>query len=211
MDIIEKEPLSLLFKLFISGVVAVFLTLIISDCLELVFPVLSEESSSIRILLLQNFLGVALIEEFSKWIFLLVCSWKNKNFNFLFDGIVYAVFVSLGFATFENIGAMLSVKTIFDMFLRAFISVPAHAFFGVAMGFYYGLARKKKNRKESYGLFLIFSLLIPILLHGFFDFCLAMGSEAYFLVFVGFVILLYIYSFKTVRKMSNRDHHLSRK
>ncbi len=207
-DVIEKEPISLLIKLFIAGIASVFLVFIISDSLELIFPILTESSKSLKVLLIQNFLGVALIEEFCKWIFLLVCTWRNRNFNFLFDGIVYAVFVSLGFATFENLTIVYSLKGLMAILLRAVISVPAHAFFGVFMGYYYGLAKKKKNSRKGHGKYLLLSLIVPILLHSFFDFCLAVNNIIYFIVFIVFVVLLYISSFKAIIKTAKDDHKI---
>ena len=109
-DVIEKEPISLLIKLFIAGIAAVFLVFIISDSLELIFPILTDSSKSLKVLIIQNFLGVACIEEFCKWIFLLVCTWRNKNFNFLFDGIVYTVLVFLVFVYFEYLIIFYSIK-----------------------------------------------------------------------------------------------------
>ena len=61
------------------------------------------------------FIGIALVEEGSKFSFL-----KNffspKEFNEPFDGIIYAVMISLGFAV-ENFMYVLEVKTAFMLHL----------------------------------------------------------------------------------------------
>ena len=171
MDKVEKEPTSLLIKLFIAGIFSVFLTLLISEFSEAIFPFIDGEATDVKSIVIYNFIGVALIEEFSKWIFLFICTWKNKHFNFLYDGIVYGVFVSLGFATLENCLYVFQPNGgIGTALLRAILSVPAHAFFGVFMGYYYGIARMNKNQKKGYIFYILLSLLIPVFLHGTFDF-----------------------------------------
>lgn len=209
MDRIEKEPKGLLIKLFIAGIGAILLTLILSDVSKLLFPILESNDTDIKTLFIYNYFGVGLIEEFSKWIFLLLCTWKNKNFNFLFDGIVYAVFISLGFATVENCLYVFFGGGISTALLRAVLSVPGHVFFGVFMGYYYGLARMNKNLKKSTLFYLIMSFILPVFLHGTFDFCLAVDSLMFVAIYAIFVIILYIISFKKIKQMSKNDKYIN--
>ena len=51
-----------------------------------------------------SYLIVALSEEGSKFLMLRLIPYRRKAFDDPFDGIVYAVMVSMGFATLENIG-----------------------------------------------------------------------------------------------------------
>jgi RsiW-degrading membrane proteinase PrsW (M82 family) len=46
---------------------------------------------------------VALVEEGTKLFFLKRFTWRSPDFNYRYDGVVYAVFVSLGFAAIENL------------------------------------------------------------------------------------------------------------
>ena len=112
-----------------------------------------------------TFLIVALVEEFSKFIFVRGILYKNKNFNEPFDGIVYAVMVSMGFATFENILYIVD-DGIQTAILRMFTAVPAHASFAVLMGYYLGKA--KFEHKKSYYAF--HALGIATLFHGAYDY-----------------------------------------
>ena len=86
-------------------------------------------------IILLAFLVVAAVEEGSKFFFLYRRTWHDPNFNFRYDAIVYAVFVSLGFAAFEN------VKYVFNYGLsvalpRAILAIPGHMGFAVFMGFF---------------------------------------------------------------------------
>lgn len=208
-DKIEKEPKSLLIKLFFGGIVAVILTLILTSILTRIFPILNyENSTNLLTLFVAVFIGIAFIEEVSKYIMLKIISWKSNDFRYIYDGIVYGVFVSLGFATIENILYVLNGGISVGI-IRAILSVPAHAFFGIMMGLYYGMAKKasfsNNNKDETKNKKL--AILIPTILHGIFDYCLF--SEIGILVFfyLVFVIFLYINSFRIVKKMSlNNDY-----
>ena len=139
-DKLEKEPTSLLASLLVAGVGSAFLTLTLSTILVKLIPFFGSEyytSFDPMSLALYVFVGIALIEEFSKWVFIYSIAWKNKEFNHVYDAIVYCVFVSLGFATFENLLYVFSSESIASAFSVAFgrmiFSVPGHAFFGVLM------------------------------------------------------------------------------
>ena len=101
----EKEPLFLLFKLFLGGVFSCALTLAMSYILESFFPILFKNGDGLNFIemFLQAFIGIALVEELSKWLMVYLISYNDKAFDDLYDMIVYAVFVSLGFALLENI------------------------------------------------------------------------------------------------------------
>ena len=139
MDTIEKEPPELLRKLVIFGALigipAGFLNTLGSDLLSRFF---SPDSLAYKILL--PFLIVGIVEEGLKFLVLKRCTWNDPAFNYRFDGVVYAAFVSLGFAALEN------VMYVFNYGLgiainRAITAVPAHLGFSVIMGSYYGRAK----------------------------------------------------------------------
>ena len=160
----EKEPISLLIKSFFYGVFSTFVTLFISSIISQ-FVTINELDVSEQAV--NAFVIVALVEEFSKFIFVRGILYRNKNFNEPFDGIVYAVMVSMGFATFENIfyvaeGGLSVALT------RMFTAVPAHATFGILMGYFLGKA--KFEHKKSYYAF--HALGIATLFHGAYDYFL---------------------------------------
>lgn len=210
-DIYEKESTKLLTKLFLSGIIATMLTVIISAILGTIFPFFASETIkvlyySLPELFIYVFIGIALVEEFSKWILVKATAWENKEFNYLYDAIVYCVFVALGFATLENILYALQISTVKNVLLRAVLAVPGHAFDGVFMGYNLGKAKlyKKYGDKKNSNKYLFFSLFVPTILHGTYDFLIfAEASNSIFLwIFILFIIGLYIASFVYITKIS---------
>ena len=204
-DKAEKEPLWLLALLFFLGM----LTFIPDAIFEIIPEVILGyflDPSSIVFRILMNFFVIAFVEELFKYIVVFSCTFFSKHFNYRFDGIVYAVFTSLGMAMLENVFYVLQHGFV-NAIMRAFLSIPGHAFFAIFMGYYYGLAKQaqieKKYGKMSYYLFV--SLLVPILMHGFYDYCADWGSWLRVLFFFLFVIFMYFAAFIRVHISSKKD------
>ena len=201
MDTIEKEPWAILRKLLLWGALSG-----IPAVLTGVFQNLLQEGT-----LLYNFVFgfvvAALVEESFKFFFLYKFTFKSPHFNYRFDGVVYAVFVSMGFAILENIlyvfqggiGVALS---------RALLALPLHAACGVYMGIAYGQQKVNSLYKPaSFGAVARACLPVPILIHGFYDAC-AFSAEnwpVFLLVFVVFVILVFIFTLRQLKKASQTD------
>lgn len=201
----EKEPLIELIKALFFGVLSAVLAISFGYILG-TNKIEATELSTLEGAFLYAFFGVALVEELCKWGCTAILLRKNKNYNYLFDGIVYSVFVSLGFATIENIIYTLA-GGISTALIRGVLTVPAHAFFGVFMGYYISFAkfeRIKENKRKSY-FFLGLSILIPITLHGLFDFLLLAQSPVLLLGFLVFVISLYIVSIRQIRLLARKE------
>ena len=204
-DKAESEPIGLLISLIIQGCIAVFFSIVLETAGDtLLAQIIEPETSWYWIVM--AFLVVAAVEEGTKFLLMKRKTWNNPNFNFRFDGIVYAVFVSLGFAALENIGYVmgygLSVAP-----TRALISVPGHMAFAIFMGYYYGRAKWYANYgyvKESRSA-LLYSYLSAVFYHGFFDACLMLGSSLTVTIFLVFIVIFYGRAFLTVRKESNTD------
>jgi Predicted membrane protein len=158
----EREPLGLLFRSFFYGVLSTVITLAISMPLNSVITINEKDVTEQAV---HAFLIVALVEEFSKFIFVRGVLYRNSNFNEPFDGIVYSVMVGMGFATFENILYVMDGGFETAM-LRMFTAVPAHAAFAVLMGYYLGKA--KFEHKKSYYAF--HALGVATLFHGAYDY-----------------------------------------
>ena len=230
----EKEPFGLLMTLLGLGVLICFpaieLEKWLDNLLDAVFvPLGTVQGNNVTLpTVLFNiyqackaFIGVALVEEGLKWIALLLVTKNNKNFNSLFDGIIYAVFVSLGFAAFENVLYCLEYGWATAV-SRAFLSVPGHAFFGVLMGINYSWWRvyiradeyetqyqlktkKHTPDKISPGKYLRYSLLLPIIAHGVYDFACFTNEFWSTGLLYATVIFLYVYCLGKVRAMSKAD------
>lgn len=196
-DTLEKEPLWLLLSLFIFGVISTVPAVFLERLYQMVFPIVEGDLASI---FLYSFIGIALIEEGYKALFTYLIVYRNKNFDHIFDGIVYAVFMSLGFATLENI--LYLFRYGLDLALsRGIVSVPAHAFYAVSFGFFLGKAKKASvhGSKGKAFVFLMLSVMVPILLHGIFDFLLLSDNQTLYTFFLVFVVFLYIISFIQVK------------
>lgn len=205
-DHIEKEPPALLLRLLLGGVLSAFAAILLETAGMWILPAFAEEGSDLYYVLLA-FLVVAVSEEGAKLFFLKKYSWHQPAFNYMFDGIVYAVFVSLGFAAFEN------VKYVFDFglsvaFSRAFLAVPAHMAFAVFMGIFYGRARCHARRGNGTAAKsnLAAGFISAVLLHGFYDACLMVGTNLSMIVFVGFVIFMYFFVSRVVKTAAAEDH-----
>ena len=165
-DKYEKEPKRLLFLSFISGaIVSILITTILYTGFDVLLPL--DNHFSIRQQFFKAFFVVALTEEFSKYIIVRYVSQPQKAFNEPFDGIIYAVMVSMGFAATENIMYVLQGGYQVAI-LRAFSAVPAHATFAILMGYYMGKAKfsNSKVKLNFTGLFL------AVFFHGSYDFFL---------------------------------------
>lgn len=158
----EKEPIGLLLKSFAFGAIAVLVTLMISFPLEMFVPTDEENLSQQAI---HAFILVALVEEFSKFLFVRGILYNDDHFNEPFDGIVYSVTVSMGFATVENI-LYVSEGGYTTALMRMFTAVPAHATFAVLMGYFIGRAKFEKTRVPLS----LAGLLAATAFHGAYDY-----------------------------------------
>jgi RsiW-degrading membrane proteinase PrsW (M82 family) len=159
----EREPLSLLLISFLYGILSTLVTLTVS--LPVNFVLVLEKGDLVHEFF-DAFLKVALVEEFSKFIFVRFILFRNKNFNEPFDGIVYAVMVSMGFATFENIIYVFQYG--FETgILRMFTAVPAHATFGVMMGYFLGKAKFSQQNRFALS---VIALIAATVFHGAYDY-----------------------------------------
>ena len=201
----NKEPIKLLIKLFLYGVIACFLTLFITFVLSIFFPLLLEEVNNLNYIQLffKVFFGIALIEEFSKWIMVYLISYKNKYFDEVYDMIVYSTFVTLGFATFENLLYVFEGGVVTGI-IRALTAIPGHTCFGVMMGYYLSKSKMDllKGNKSSYKKNLILSILVPTIIHGIYDYVLFSYNSYLLIFFIVFLIFIYILSINKIKSFS---------
>lgn len=160
----EREPVGLLLRSFLFGILSIFVTLLISSIISQFITI---DEASVSEQAVHAFLIVALVEEFSKFIFVRGILYNNKHFNEPFDGIVYSVMVGMGFATFENL-LYVYQGGLSTAIMRMLTAVPAHGTFAVLMGFYLGKA--KFEHKKSY--YALHALGVATLFHGAYDYCL---------------------------------------
>ena len=203
----NKEPTKLLVKLFLFGILSCFLTLLLSRVLELIIPFFAEDTKSFNKIemFIYVFIDIALLEEFSKWIMAYNIGYKSEEFDEIYDSIVYAVFVSLGFAGFENLLYVFDNQSVGVSILRGLLSVPGHACYGLYMGYFLALSKlfSKRGRTDLENRYLALSLIVPTILHGIYDYCLMSDIDILIPLFFVFVILLFVFSLKRLKNISN--------
>ena len=209
-DHLDKESPALLFSLIRAGILSSLLALVE----ERVFCyILNQyvEPNTVKYNVILYFGIVAIAEESSKYIFLRRNSWNNLEFNCQYDGVVYAVFVSLGFALWENISYVLNYGLSVAI-PRAVTAIPGHACFGVFMGTFYGLAKKYdySGEKSKSVLFTIFSLIVPILIHGAYDYIATLEQQDADWYFLIFIFVLFVISYILVGQASKKDKLINR-
>lgn len=187
-DKYDKEPLGLLIRCFLFGILSTFGVLVVSPVWDFLgFKI----SPNIMDTFWFAFVAVALTEEFFKYVFTLRGAYRKDAFDEPYDGIVYAVMVAMGFAAFENVlyvfGALGEGTAYNVAIMRAFTAVPAHATFGVMMGYYLGLAKFNPGKA---GFYKLNALFWPTVFHGAYDFFLM--QQNYPLIAVGAFISLIV-------------------
>ncbi|MBR3266127.1 MAG: PrsW family intramembrane metalloprotease [Erysipelotrichaceae bacterium] len=208
IDHLEKESGPLLRKLVVAGILSSLIALVEERVLSyLLANFVSYGSLAYNVIL--YFVVVAVSEESSKYLMLFRNSWNTPEFNCVFDGVVYAVFVSLGFALWENISYVLNYG-IYSAFARALTAIPGHACFGVFMGVFYSAAKKYERYGDisSMSICRFMAILVPVLLHGSYDFIATMETDGFNYVFIIFVAILFIASNLVVKRVVSNDHYM---
>ncbi|MBN2081087.1 PrsW family intramembrane metalloprotease [bacterium] len=175
-DKYEPEPLGRVMTVFFVS----FLTVIPAAIVEAIL--LQFQPGGLIGIAIAAFLVIALSEEFFKYLAIKWLAVRHPSFNEVYDGILYAVAASLGFAVVENImyvffsaaegsGAGIAVAV-----ARALLSVPGHALWGVMMGYYIGLAKLESDHSKKRPL-VIKGVALAVFWHGLYDF-FAFGAEA---------------------------------
>jgi len=196
-DKYEKEPLSLLMKCFLLGVLSIFPAILLEIFAGKIPIFMGNDFKSVA---LYAFVGVGLSEELSKFIFLRYFAFRNKNFNEPFDGIIYSVMISMGFAAAENMMYVLD-GGVHIAWLRMFTAVPAHAAFAILMGYYVG---KAKFSDHSRFLLLFNALFIAVVFHGAYDLFLMLNDySGLFVLSLITLIIAVVFSVKSIKKSSD--------
>ena len=204
-DTVEKEPPLLLLNLILRGVLAALAAAV----LEMIGKALLGSfvpAGSPNYVFYFAFLVVAAAEEGMKYLFLYRRTWHDPNFNCRFDGIVYAAFVSLGFAGFENILYVFQYGLSVAL-PRAILAIPGHLGFSVFMGFFYSRAKRRYDiGKITTGrVHLLLAYLAPVFLHGVYDSCCMLGSNMSTVVFLLFVAAMYFIVIRMIKRESRTD------
>lgn len=209
----NKEPIKLLVELFLAGAFSCFLVICVSSFFAKYLPFMNIDTSSgdntFLDVFLYSFIGVALIEELCKFLMTYLIGYRNREFEEIYDMVVYAIFVALGFACLENILYVTSSGLRIGI-LRGFTAVPGHACDGLFMGYYLSYAKlysvngDKLNETEN----ILKAMFIPVLLHGIYDFCCFYTNKYINIIFIVFIVTLYIMSIDRLNKTAKKNRKI---
>ncbi len=166
-DKFDKEPLRILFWAFLGGCISIFPAILFEGLWE--HYGYTQQGSNLY-LAFYAYIVVGLSEEISKFFFIRRIM-KKSYVNEPYDGILYSVIVSLGFAFIENIFYVYESGSSVGI-MRAFTAVPAHATFAAMMGYF--LAKAKFN--GNYMLNTLMGIVGAVALHGSYDYFLFINN-----------------------------------
>ena len=198
-----KEPTYILRRLFLGGIFSVIIVSFISVFEIILFPKIKsiESIDNILIILFYSYILVSSVEEISKFIMIYKLGYKNKEFDQAYDIILYSIFVGLGFACLENIFYIIGNPAIETVLLRGITAVPAHISFQVIMGYYLYLS-KMKNKETN----ILLGILIPIILHGTYDFLIFANSIILLILDAFFLIIICYIAYSKTKKIIEIDN-----
>ena len=204
-DKYQKEPFKSLFKAFFGGMLSVVFTIVTVRIIDYTIGLIPYLNQTV---FYDSFITAGIPEELCKFLVFMIFIWNDKNFDEYFDGIVYASFISLGFATVENIMYVMP-GGIGTGIVRALISVPAHFLFGVILGYFLSLAKFNSGKKGRY---IIIGLLIAMAAHGLFDWLLMfsdrMGGALSSFIYTFFIagdVMLWRLGIRLIKKHQNNS------
>ena len=163
-DKFEKEPFRLLKNSFLLGALSIVPAIIIE---VLITKLGIDDNQGFLITMIYAFVVVGVTEEGCKYFVLRKYIFPKPEFNEPFDGIVYSMMISMGFATVENIFYVIG-SGIGTAVLRMFTAVPLHAVCAVILGYYAGRAKCSGSMFRN----IILGFSLAVFVHGLYDFFL---------------------------------------
>lgn len=200
----SRDPMSLLVWLAVLGAVSTIPAVVVELVGGVLLYYMGLESGTAVYELVNCFFIVAMIEELGKFLGMLILTWKNKNFDHSYDGVIYGVCSSLGFATLENIlyvfqgGIGLGI-------LRAVTAIPLHCSCGVIMGYFYSKARENANKGEGAAGNMLIAYFSTMGIHGLYDFVLSIDDTSVILCIL-VLILSVVLMFLLISHAAKNDH-----
>lgn len=204
LDKIEREPIGQVLKIFFLGCLSVIPAILLELAGEYVLVrVFGGDKSSILYKAIDYFIVVAVSEEFCKRFVMMKFMWKNPNFNYRFDAVIYCAASAVGFAAAENFEYMLIEGT--GILLARLI--PVHAICGIFMGYYLGQAKVAERcaRTSLCKHYKKLSMIVPVGLHGFYDFALSSESSYLIVLAILMVVIATVAAFITLHRASKTD------
>ena len=182
----KPEPFKALVISALLGIVVAMPVVLILDA----SVVRIEEGRSFMESFIVGFFKLALPSEVAKWLVLCVFLSLNRFYDEYIDGIVYSVCLAMGYAGIFGVWFLYgfldeSFATLLEMSaIMIFVLVPIHFISGTIMGYYLGLARKRRKIQNH-----VFALFLPILINGMLSSIVTMIGNHWEYYFILAVIL----------------------
>jgi len=200
-----KEPKKVIITTFILGIVIGYPAGYLNYYIEQIFS----NGNIINDALVGGAFAGALVEEILKFLILYFYIFKHKEFNEPMDAIVYGIVVSLGFALNENYDYVYNLAEQFKAtsweiaLARSYSAIPMHAACGVIMGFYFG-----QNYFIEQGRSFSLALIVPIIIHGSYNFLLSFnGIYAQAIVVLAIIFCFFLHKVaKQHQSNKNKEH-----
>ena len=203
----KKEPISLVIKVFIWGLLCGFPIIFLEQSLEILF-LENFQANDLIFLIVKSFLVIALLEEGFKMLIVRNKVFNHPAFDERVDGIIYCITVGLGLAAFENV-ASIFIEGPSLVFYRFATATLMHALAAGAMGYFIGVAKFRPNKEKR----LIFcGLVLAIIFHGTYNVIVKSGYTQnvsyiliWLLVMLSVVLALIKLATPTVCKISEPE------
>jgi protease PrsW len=200
----QNQQKKLIYALYFWGIVMTI------PILSLEFLLSTFEASFNFSLLLSQFLSAFIIvgfcEELSKGVIVFVFAYKRIEFDQFIDGVIFAITVSMGLATFENLLYLLRGGLGIAL-LRTITAVPMHAISAGILGYYISKAKFSESKKTTRKL-LFKAIFYASIIHGLYDFILSSSPELYLYASIGAYLLLVVVSiilFNKIKSANDKD------
>jgi len=203
IDKYDREPARLLGKLFLFGALIAGPIILVENFLSTLNTVMGDLGNFYT-----AFVVAAFTEELFKWFVLKQFAYRDRAYNEYLDGIVYGVFISMGFAAIENVLYVVGNNEMSVALLRALTALPGHMLFGVAMGYYFSVM-KFAGTKSLYQRALRQSLIAPIVLHGVYDYILMSQYKWLLALFIPYLIYMWQFGIRRIKRYhdASRQEH----
>lgn len=205
----EKPPAKLMVLLLALGAGTIIPVVIAEFIGQLI--VTQTDTDHQTMLLVLCFLVIGIVEELGKYLVTVCTTWKSREFQHSYDGVIYMVCASLGFAILENILYVAS-GGIGTGILRAFTAIPLHCTVGVIMGALYAKGREAAYAGDRAGMigFMAWAYIVPVFIHGLYDYLVMAASYGYISEAWVFLILgvMYVLSIFLIFYCSAHDRRI---